>query len=330
MNKKTILTLTILSQILLTETGFLCIYHVAPECIFCQKRTFHDKLCIERASDVKVLTILGKTSVNYDRYINSSIKLINERNLKTFYSCFDYFQVYTYTFYPVRLNLLFLQEPQGIVPSRLQGTFQRCLDKFCSATIRTNNYNYNRFLCYENRLKSLDFLFNYMVTLSCVQNITYAFISSQWIEMLDVNYFFSNAYNLVYLKLELLNLKKIESRVFGNLRYLKFVKFIYKRLPLEDYERIFEYTHSLVKIDVANVSLWIKCKLQKNNTLVVKKSLVRLDGVIISGLLLLCTFCILVKVFIKYCRRYFINNSLGDSNDVVCYDNKTDTCRIYS
>ena len=229
-------------------------------CHACQPFNHSDsiKFCQNITKNVHQINFYGTKNVNYDSYKNSNVKIIVEPEKRTFYPCginSSYITVNRNSYYPIQLNLNLSNVHLPITYSSIETYFQKCVEKYCF------NKN-NRFECLDPLVDSLDFTFNSVVTPKCIQNITFANISSPNLSEIRQNTFFLNAVNLIFLKLDLIDLKLFENNVFQHLRHLKTIEvvYLYTESELIVNNSIFRYNPDLILITVPDRRIWNMCK----------------------------------------------------------------------
>ena len=236
----------------------LCLTSSTNICYPCKRYDSQRDRCDEITYDMKIIIFGSDTLISYDLFKNTGIFIVEEPLKITYYSCLDrknYFQVARKTYFPLGDHKLhFSKIPLGISnTSSIGAHFQYCLLSYCTV------WNNNRFVCDDIHLESLEFYFVGHVSLACVQNITYAYIRSNTVSNISINYFFRNAYNIIYLRLDFENLKFIEPTTFSNLFNLRILRITSSVLE-SDNQIIFQYNHNLVKIIFNNQFLWNDCK----------------------------------------------------------------------
>ena len=248
-----------LGVVVSVETLQLCSTTNTLICYPCVRNLYSSDRCAEITYDMKIINFNTDGVISYNSYINSGVYIIEQPSKITFYSCrdrYNYFQVTSETYYPIgngsKLNYSTI--PLGVPISTGTTTrFTYCLLMYC---LSLNN---NQLKCNDKHLDSLEFQFDTSnISLDCIQNITYAQIYSENITLISRNYFFRNAYNIIYLKLDFENLKSIQLNSFQNLYNLRVLKISYIDIKL-DYDTIFQYNPRLIQISAQNQLLWVKC-----------------------------------------------------------------------
>ena len=267
-------------------------------CYPCVRKLYSSDRCAEITYDMKIINFNTDGVISYNSYINSGVYIIEQPSKITFYSCrdrYNYFQVTSETYYPIgngsKLN--FSTIPLGVPIST--GTtirFTYCLLMYC---LSLNN---NQLKCNDKHLDSLEFQFDTSnISLDCIQNITYAQIYSENITLISRNYFFRNAYNIIYLKLDFENLKSIQLNSFQNLYNLRVLKISYIDIKL-DYDTIFQYNPRLIQIIVQNQLLWVKCQQKSTNN-----SFMMPHFFILFGYISVFVFVIYIAIVLRRAQR---------------------------
>ena len=241
-----------------TPTVLYCLSNQDEICYVCPFTYSTRGICEQINNQTKIIDINSNYIINYRAYLNTSVRIIEKPSIIIFFTCStydEYLIVHRESYYPIDKGTLNLSGiPFGVQNNNISTRFQYCLLLYC--TIRNNN----RFICYDIHLESLEFYFVGHVSLACVQNITYAYIRSNTVSNISINYFFRNAYNIIYLRLEFENLKFIEPATFSNLFNLKILKVTSADLVL-NYQDIFYYSPSLVQIIFNSQWFWNDCSL---------------------------------------------------------------------
>ena len=240
----------------LTTLDQMCLSVFRFVCIPCNISRDDPVNCLEIDDEKKVINFSGsETRVDYEKYVNTNIKIIMEDGTYTLYSCDSYLKVSQTVYFPIGRKL---EYPTIAFSSRSlhdYTPFQDCLNMYCLL-------NKNHFRCETAFLDKFHFGFDYHVTHKCVQNITMASITTPAIQYLDFNHFFEYAYNLIYLQLELPNLRYFNCQVFRGLRNLRLLDFMHSNFTLDEYKCIFRYNRNLVKIVTEKVFIWNTCDLR--------------------------------------------------------------------
>ena len=242
-----------------SEMTQLCLSYFKTMCYSCNNVNIDNNYCIEITTDMKLIHFDYNLTIDYQSYINTNIKMIEEPGIVTYYPCWNpigYFQVNSYTYYPIE------RIPGFPVKSSLadgfrtrRNHFQKCLETFCL------KFKDNSLKCLNPLIDSLDFEFNAIVHVNCIQNVTYAYIDSDRLLRIRRNYFFHQAFNLVHLKLNFKNLTSIKCDSMQYLRNLKEViinilNFTNRINPM----CIFRKNPYLVKVTINNQNFWNPCK----------------------------------------------------------------------
>ena len=241
-----------------------CLNHMETICFPCRPISAEDPQCIEISREMKIINFDTHVNVSYHRYSNSSVKMIQEPNKVTFLSCGrgnddNYFQVQSYSYYPVGHTLHF--SPYSVGMQYIQSAlFQTCLNYYC-VSIRNNMLK-----CRDPLVDGFGFSFNSNITLPCVQNITYASITSDRISEITKNPFFVNAYNIINLVLDLNILRSFQCNAFQRLNNLRVLKINLNKssvIETKVYECFFKFNPKLVMIDINGNWIWQSCHLPR-------------------------------------------------------------------
>ena len=233
-----------------------CLKESQIECYPCEVTDLHDGNCVRPTRRTKVINFRSNRTpiVNYDWYVNSNIKIIQEHTKFTFYSCNSaYFQVSRNSYYPIKGTLHLRRVPMKFGYHRTHNSFQTSLENYCKMPT-------NKFRSTEQDVDSLDFVLSGRITSECLQNITTATIVSNRITVLKKMLFFEYADNLVNLKLEFMNLEAFSCVVFENLTRLSIIEFPFTiAIHIESYKCILHNNRNLVKIQVGSITIWNNC-----------------------------------------------------------------------
>ena len=102
-----------------------------------------------------------------------------------------------------------------------------------------------------------------LVSAACIRNITYVSIFSRSIPKFESIRFFRNAYNILYLALNVDYMKSLQcnfSRTLYNLRIVEFDVF-YSNSQLINFECFFRSNPNIVFIRINNVTTWNSCRM---------------------------------------------------------------------
>ena len=256
---------TALFKIPIFEFKQLCSMNATNICYLCTS-TMNCKLI---GNEMKVIRSTNRnTIINYGTYVGGHVKIIEEPEVVTFYSCLGmtargdktgYLQVNPFTYHPINHELEFRNYPLGRNFLKMSTRFQKCLNSHC---LHNNNNNNNRLECADLPETRLDFEFSDITTLECVQNITFAHLSAPNVTVLRENHFFRNAYNIIYLKLNLQQLTVIECSTFERLKNLRLLRFNSDNIQVvENYECIFDFNENLVALVFNDKWIWNSCQI---------------------------------------------------------------------
>ena len=255
-----IVLLTLICAIEIKGTKYvpLCLNIFKRVCYPCLDNRYNISHCSPINPDMRVVHYNFKTLVDYSQYLDTNVQIIEELDRKTFYSCpfrDDYFQVNTTNFYPIGRPLTFSKQAVGKRTAHSDSKFQLCLETYCCLK------NDNRFTCYDTSFGGLDFAFNNIVTLKCLQNITSVHLWSNNITKITVNRFFLNAHNIVNMVLDFERLNAIQCNAFQNLRSLRMLEFDVnsEQSHFLKYDCIFHFNPNLVKINLNGEWIWKMC-----------------------------------------------------------------------
>ena len=296
-----------------------CLNYVTDMCISCD---YNDYYCDEISSEAKMIQINRNASVDYEKYVHTNVKIIQEYRLNTYYSCpnmFDkYLQVYSYNYYPITNQLNFSSIVSRSPPifhwGHISVILQNCLETFCSTDQN------HIFICHGLSFTNLQFVFNDIVTPYCLQNITTTCIISK--TMLDVDrslYFFTNAYNMIYLMLDVKDLKNLRCNRFQKLVNLRELELVFPAdtdFDPENYKCIFRYNPNLVKIVMNDKWLWNEC--------------ITYDTVDYSVNYPLITTFFVIIVIIGSFGVFFLYHQYMQVRISISNDGSKDMCHVYS
>ena len=242
---------------LITYKDQMCLPSINKVCLACTLSLDESEKCLKIDTEMKTVIFSGKKfAIDYDSYVNSGVKMINEDDTITMYSCNvndTYIQVTPSIFYPTDRKLRYPKYHVVIHDNVTVTPFQDCLNKFCLIHI-------NFLKCVNQSIDQFDFNFNKHVTLQCVQNITIALISTLKLTSITYNNLFYYASNLIYLRLHVHNLFHFDCYTFQGLRNLRILEFMTKSVSINKYECVFKYNPNLIKIQVGNFSIWRTCE----------------------------------------------------------------------
>ena len=238
------------------DTVQLCLTYFKAICVTCQK---YDTFCKPITTDMKIIHFDYNVIIDYKSYMNTNINMIEEPGIVTYYPCSDpigYFQVNSFTYYPIGRNPSFLKEEiKGAGFRTPKNQFQKCLETYC---LKINN---NILSCHSGFIDSLDFEFNAKVKPRCVQNITYVQITSDYLSSIRRNYFFHQALNVISLKLNYISLRSIKCNSMKYLRNLKEIRFRVVNFTEEISPLcIFRHNPYLLLIEINHNVYWNPCK----------------------------------------------------------------------
>ena len=261
-----------------TIEDHMCLSFIVNVCFMCSKTQIDGGQCMKLNDEMNTIVVSGhKVKIDYKSYINSHIKIIEEDTKVTLYSC-DIFNAYTRyykrTYYPIGRELRY---PKYNLPPYLNNvdkSFQRCIKTYC-----LTNMNMNYFECLRQDVKDFDFVMDSQKVLTCVQNITMAYISTSNLTRLHLNTFFQYAYNLIYLQLDLQNLRYVSCNIFKTLSNLRLLDFGYNNFPRDHYECVFKHSENLIKIDAKDVTVWNKCDLFSRTPAIVEYEMNTLSSI---------------------------------------------------
>ena len=261
-----------LSTISTTKLEQTCFTNSTEICYPCTS-TMNCKLI---GNEMKVIRSTNRnTTINYGTYVGGHVKIIEEPEVVTFYSCLGmtargdktgYLQVNPFTYHPINHELEFRNYPLGRNFLKMSTRFQKCLNSHCLHNNNNNNNN-NRLECIilmETRL-DFDFDFNSVTTLECVQNITFAHLNAPNVTVLRENHFFRNAYNIIYLELNVGHLGVLECDTFEYLSHVRVIRYSSSSSSdsngneLNQFACILQHNPSLVRVIVNNNSIWSNC-----------------------------------------------------------------------
>ena len=297
MSTKTLLQASIFPFLLtLVDSLQLCSKEIQKVCYPCESRISNYFTCTEISDQMKIIYFETNQFIDYTKYQNSHVRLIEEPQKITLYPCHrntSYIQVDLDTYYPIgsKLKLKFTNKSE--FKSVRNSRFQSCLETHCL----TKN---NRFVCHDHFVQHLDFKFNQIVTTQCIQNITIALIFSRYLTKIVPNMFFLNAYNLIYVVFDLDILEILECSTFENLKHLRLVDFqVLRKTTVRNYECVFQYNPNIVFINDNNNITWNTC--ERNDF----KTGPRIQWIryAIVTLLLLCILTTATLSFIRICLR---------------------------
>ena len=250
--------LTILSFIPTTNQLHYCVHYGREICFPCDDDK--DGFCDEIANEVPIIRAARHEIVNYTSYVNSSVKIIEENHVMTYYACPNqlepYFQVNPINYYPLerKLNFTTIKTMPYVAEIDSKNAFQACLNTYCSK-IRNNQLK-----CHGYLSKSLLYSFDSVVTPECIQNITSVRITSD--HRLDVErsrHFFHNAYNLVFLRFDVKEVISVRCNVFQNLKNLREIQLVLRTIQYDKYKCLFRFNPGLVKVEVNEKWIWNPC-----------------------------------------------------------------------
>ena len=245
--------------------------------LYCQKTVKHVYSCIpckisinntinckEVTQNIKIIHFRNSTDdIDYTSFVSSSIKIIEEPEKLTFYSCppnATYFQVDPDNFYPIKKKLpLPLNDDEGSNSTK-NTPFQTCLETYC-LTINNNN----KLKCHDNIfIGSLDFQLNSAVSLACIRNITYVSIRSRFLINIKSNQFFRNAHNVHYLALHLSDVKSFQCNSLQNLSNLRIVKIsMFPTNPHSiEFSCLIQFNPNIVFVRQNDKIIWNKCTIE--------------------------------------------------------------------
>ena len=236
------------------DCALYCLNSTKNVCHPCEKSAYNIHYCEAITKGMKIVSFGKIAKVNYESYLNSNIRIINERSKVTLYSCYgDYIQVKSYSYYPIKEKVHLKSIHLAVNHNPVHAKFQKCLEVYCFV-------NHNIFVCFDETVNRLDFFFNSIITTNCVQNITAAHIASNKITNLKFNLFFYFGRNLIYLHLNFLNLESIDCFVFQNLIYLRIIEFSTNLIKnLKSYKCILNHHINLIKISIGEDTIWNNC-----------------------------------------------------------------------
>ena len=294
-----------------------CLNFIKRKCHPCTPMD-HDEVICERMSEgMKIIYFDNNNQIDYNSYVNSSIQIVENNNVSTFYSCqnrSDYLQVNPYNYYPIgkqlNLSLPRFKRSKPKVARSIKSDFQVCLEVYCF------NKNNNRFVCYEYYSRNLDFAYNSIVTRECILNITYAFIWSRKIAHITKNMFFLNAVNIQFMSLDFEDMKSMQCNVFQQLEHLKILQFkVSFKTKFHIDNCIFQFNPKLVRVDINDNWIWNECKVIDNGG----NQVVYVVSFVLLGIVSLC----LMGASYYYYRRLQLLRNDDDNSDIKM-------CRIYS
>ena len=232
-------------------------YDATSVCVICNQTEFRNNECLPIKATTKAIISRSDINISYEQYAkrDSAIQLIEEPTKITFYTCpkhhNSYLQVSSENYYPINSTMnVFVPSIRGNNPAIMKDNFQKCLEQYCY------NHPQNIFQCLQ--VKRLDFNFNTIITVSCIQNITYAFLLFvDDFNEIRPNYFFKRATNLIYLELKTANLKTIACSTFMAMKRLRVLR-IDSRLMNSNYKTKCLFTHNwnLVRVTINGFSTW--------------------------------------------------------------------------
>ena len=251
---KSILLLTLVSilPVVITNPSQLCSTTFVNICFSCQHI---DGLCDNITDNMKIIVFPDNKKIDYSWYIRTNIRIIIQTGKLTFFSCnknWDFIEVDPNYYYPHKIKLNLSNIHVAVTYSKVVTEFQTCVQTYCS------NQN-NHFECYNHVVDNLNFEFDTSVNPKCLQNITFASIESPNLKLIEPNTFFLNVFNLIYLKLELINLKTFQFNVLQNLKFLKMIKLVYFNRNLVCLDCIFRFNPNLVLINAQDTIVWNSC-----------------------------------------------------------------------
>ena len=245
---------------LITYKDLTCLSYVKKVCVAC---TRSQQKCLKIDNGTKTVFFSDNSKIDYESYVNSNVKVIYEEDKITMYSCdvhnCPYIHLKPLTYYPIDFHLLypnyyFIQHDS--VTTHTVTSFQHCLSQHCSRID-------NMLECSNDKMDAFEFEFDKHVTLKCIQNITSAIIVTSKLTSVSYNKFFHYAFNLIYLRLYVRSTFYFDCYTFQSLRNLRVLEFTMKTLPKNQYECIFQHNRNLIKIKVAEFSIWNKCEFRK-------------------------------------------------------------------
>ena len=293
-----------------------CLSYMENICFPCDDK---DGFCDEIANEVLIIRAARHEIVNYTSYVNSSVKIIEENHVMTYYSCPNqlepYFQVNPINYYPLerKLNFTTIKTMPYVAEIDSKNVFQACLNTYCSK-IRNNQLK-----CHGYLSKSLLYSFDSVVTPECIQNITSVRITSD--HRLDVErsrHFFHNAYNLVFLRFDVKEVISVRCNVFQNLKNLREIQLVLRTIQYDKYKCLFRFNPGLVKVEVNDKWIWNQCLIEDRDEKI---------GVDYSGIII----CIIVAVIVCTLIGYSLNRLYKKYSTNIENDHYIDhhMCRVY-
>ena len=291
-------------------SGQYCYNFSKSICYPCNNGDF----CNQKMDRTKILRPPINFYIDYMHYANTNIMVIEELHMITYYSCNrTYLQVSPKSFYPKNRSFLtFSRNAAPILESINITTFQTCLETYCG---RQSN---NRLECHMGPYRNMfDFQFSSIVTLSCIENITYALIDSDNTPMVKLNWFFFNARNLVYVTLRLKQLKTFECNTFSFLELLRVLQLHvdFNVSSSDGYDCFFGHNQNLVLLDVEGKRTWNPCYHYDSYTLRTRKSIT-----IVMVLILFTVPFVLSIIIYKFYKHYWRDNDNINNVSLFCND----------
>ena len=226
-------------------------------CYECDNINRNKLYCDEMPQNVINMELNSTKITDYNSIKYTNIKVIIQPDRVTYYSCNKneaYLQVNSSNYYPLDRKLNFTNHPLNKPTRYADLKFQSCLNNYCANMANTSN----KFICNNYLMEHLHFMFSTTVTPYCIQNITYVDILSRRITELCLNRFFINAYNIIYLNLEIDSLKIFECNALKNLKNLR-VLHLNVPIRLRTFECFFHYNPTLALININKLEIWNPC-----------------------------------------------------------------------
>ena len=306
-----------LNYIFLIFLSILITKFVADHCFACELDVcyscdlFPKRNMFLQTINNETRVIISSTKIDYNQYVNQSIKMIIDNEFVIFYNCpnsqkYNFYNLndyYPYLIISYERNFTFLTDTGDTVDN----AFQKCLQNFC----RTSPDS--KLECNDNDIRVLNFEFDKIVSPRCIDSITCAIINSQNLEDINNSLFLDYISNVVSLKLNTSkNAERVECNLFRHLHLLRLIEIT--RIDQVNAKCFFNFNRNLVKVAYDTGVVWNMCngkletvdKCKNDNDLTMDYSSIEVYEtrsiimIIIGFQILMLPFCIYVTCIIYY------------------------------